>query len=169
MREITIIDGYNLIFTQGLHTQVADLAHARERLINQLAEYTALTGKEIILVFDAYRVKEGKGETQQQDRLTVIYTGAGETADTVIARLAAHLANHRTVTVVTADWPQQRIVLGHGALRVPPRSFYQEVTTVLKASREKVPTASQPADDQLEKRLTHEVRRVLENWRRSEE
>lgn len=168
MRELTIIDGYNLIFTQGLDRETTDLAHARERLINLLGQYATLTGTEIILVFDAYRVKGGKESATCHDGITVIFTAAGETADTVIERLSAYLKNRYTVSVVTADWPEQRIVLGYGALRISPRVFYQQVTEVIRRHQESIPTAlrPRPAESYLEERLTEEIRNILENWRR---
>ncbi|MGQ9513378.1 NYN domain-containing protein [Thermodesulfitimonas sp.] len=169
MRELIIIDGYNLIFTQGLNKNALDLAHARDRLINILSQYATLTGVEIILVFDAYRVKSGRENTIHQDGITVIFTATGETADTVIERLSAHLINRYTVSVVTADWPEQRIVSGYGALRVPPRAFYQRVTETIKRHQRSIPTVSQPAEGYLEERLNKEIRNALENWRRSKE
>ncbi|WP_334111131.1 NYN domain-containing protein [Thermodesulfitimonas autotrophica] len=169
MRELTIIDGYNLIFTQGLDREATDLAHARERLVNLLGQYAALTGTEIILVFDAYRVKGGKGHATRQDGITVIFTAEGETADTVIERLSAHLINRHTVSVVTADWSEQRMVIGHGALRIPPRAFYQQVAEVIKRHQESIPTVPRPAESYLEERLTEEIRNALENWRRSKD
>uniref|UniRef100_A0A7C1J849 NYN domain-containing protein n=1 Tax=Ammonifex degensii TaxID=42838 RepID=A0A7C1J849_9THEO len=169
MREVIIVDGYNLIFTQGLEKKVADLAHARERLVNLLSQYAALTGTEIILVFDAYRVKSTRQHTVQQNGITVVFTSEGETADTVIERLAAHLINHYTVSVVTADWPEQRIVIGYGALRIPPRIFYQQVTETIKRQQESLSTASRPRESYLEEKLNEKIRSLLENWRRGKD
>ncbi|MEW6173605.1 MAG: NYN domain-containing protein [Bacillota bacterium] len=168
MREVTIVDGYNLIFfrMQGKAPgKEFDMAHARDRLLDQLSQYAALAGVNLVVVFDAYRVKGGKEHIEQQDGLTVIFTAEGEAADTVIERLAAQLAGSSTVSVVTADRAEQRMVLGHGALRIPPREFDAMVTEVIQRYRNQEPAASRPGDDSVESRLTGSIRTIMAKWR----
>ncbi|MEW6182716.1 MAG: NYN domain-containing protein [Bacillota bacterium] len=168
MREATIVDGYNLIFfrLQGKAPgKEFDMAHARDRLLNQLAQYAALTGVDVVVVFDAYRVKGGKGSVEQRDDVTVIFTAEGEAADTVIERLAAQLAGSFTVSVVTADRAEQRMVLGHGALRIPPREFDAMVAEVIQRYRNQESVSSRPGDDSVESRLTGGIRKIMAKWR----
>ncbi|HIE11880.1 MAG TPA: NYN domain-containing protein [Desulfotomaculum sp.] len=164
MREIIIVDGYNMIFTQAAGKQV-DLAHARERLLNQLLQYAVLAGVEVVVVFDAYRVKGGKEHAENRGGLTVIFTAEGEAADTVIERLCAQLSDRFIISVVTADWAEQRLALGYGALRVTPKEFDAEVNAVIQRHQDQVPTASRPADDYIESRLAEDIKTVLSKWR----
>ncbi|MEW6771873.1 MAG: NYN domain-containing protein [Bacillota bacterium] len=169
MRELVIVDGYNLIFHQELIKEAADLAHARERLLNRLAQYAALTGIKVVVVFDAYRVRGGREHAEQRDGLTVIFTAEGEAADTVIERLSSRLADYWEVSVVTADAAEQRLVLGHGALRVPPKEFSAKVDETLQQSQQTVAHGSRPGDDYLENRLADDVRAVLTRWRQGKQ
>ena len=166
MRELVIVDGYNLIFHQEMVKETANLEHARERLLNQLAQYAALTGVKVVVVFDAYRVKGGREQTWQRGGLTVIFTAEGEAADTVIERLSSQLGSYWNVSVVTADAAEQRLVWGYGALRVSPREFSARVGEVLQRSQEEVRGLSRPGDDYLENRLAEDVRAILARWRR---
>jgi predicted RNA-binding protein with PIN domain len=168
MRELVIVDGYNLIFHQELVKETADLAHARERLLNRLVQYAALTGVKVVVVFDAYRVRGGKEHAEQRDGLTVIFTAEGETADTVIERLSSQLAGYWEVSVVTADAAEQRLVWGHGALRVPPKEFSAKVDETLRCSRQAT-HGSRTGDDYLENRLAEDVRAVLTRWRQGKQ
>jgi predicted RNA-binding protein with PIN domain len=167
MREITLVDGYNFIFSRIQGKEIADLAHARERLLNQLAQYTVLTGINVVVVFDAYRVKGGREHTEQHGGLTVIFTAEGEAADTVIERLVSQLVGRFTVSVVTADWLEQRLVLGYGALRIPPKEFEAQLSQVIAEHQAHVPTASRPGDDYVENRLAEDIRSILAKWRRN--
>ncbi|MEW6573392.1 MAG: NYN domain-containing protein [Bacillota bacterium] len=164
MREIIIVDGYNMIFAQAAGKEV-DLAHARERLLNQLLQYAVLAGVDVVVVFDAYRVKGGREHTEQRGGLTVIFTAEGESADTVIERLCAQLSERFTISVVTADWAEQRLALGYGALRVTPREFDAEVKEVIQSHQDRIPTAARPADDYIESRLAEDIRTILSKWR----
>ena len=83
-----LVDGYNVIKRnvsfQTLSTK--SLASARQLLVNQLANRYRHTPHQVIVVFDGDGVSE---QTLQDRRVRIIYSRAGETADSVIARLAA--------------------------------------------------------------------------------
>ena len=57
-RNITIIDGYNVINAWPNLSDISktSLESARENLIDELAEYKSMSGEEIIIVFDAYNL-----------------------------------------------------------------------------------------------------------------
>ena len=87
-REI-LVDGYNVIKRDASFQalQARNLAAARDALITQLVTRFRHTPHRVTVVFD------GKGSSEQvmhERRIRVIYSRAGETADSVIARLAAH-------------------------------------------------------------------------------
>ena len=56
---ILLVDGYNIIgaWPELRELKERDLAAARDRLIEQMAEYQAFTGSRVIIVFDAYYVQ----------------------------------------------------------------------------------------------------------------
>jgi uncharacterized protein len=83
-----LVDGYNVIKRDvSFQTLSAKrLAAARQLLVDQLASRYRHTPHQIIVVFDG----DGVSEQSVQDRhVRIIYSRAGETADSVIARLAA--------------------------------------------------------------------------------
>ncbi|RDV82295.1 NYN domain-containing protein [Ammonifex thiophilus] len=161
MQEITLIDGYNLIYALEMEKNKADLAHARDCLVELLEEYAALTGKELIVVFDAYRVKGGQGSCEARRGVRVIFTRERETADTVIERLVGELTGEFLVTVVTGDWMEQRLVLGAGALRVTPREFWKQLNQVF-SSRVR---AQSPSFGRLDDCLPESLRQRFSEWK----
>ena len=84
-------------------------------------------GDEIILVFDAYKVKGNPGSLEQVNGVYVAYTKEAQTADAYIERATYDLAKEHRVRVATSDGPEQLIILGHGALRLSARAFRAEV------------------------------------------
>jgi uncharacterized protein len=83
-----LVDGYNVIKRdvsfQALGAK--HLAAARQLLIDQLANRYRHTPHQVTVVFDGDGVRE---QSVQDRRVRIIYSRAGETADSVIARLAA--------------------------------------------------------------------------------
>ncbi|ACX51559.1 protein of unknown function DUF901 [Ammonifex degensii KC4] len=156
-----MIDGYNLIYALEMEKEKTDLAHARDYLIELLEEYAALTGKELVVVFDAYRVKGGQGSQETRRGVKVIFTKEKETADTVIERLAGELANEFLVTVVTGDWMEQRLVVGAGALRVTPKEFWKQLTQVFSSRV----LAQSLSFERLGNRLPESLRQKLSEWK----
>ena len=83
-----LVDGYNVIKRDPSFQALSAkrLAAARQLLIDQLASRYRHTPHQVIVVFDG----DGASEQSVQDRrVRIIYSRAGETADSVIARLAA--------------------------------------------------------------------------------
>ena len=128
-RELTVIDGYNLIFANKELTKLAEeeLANAREKLILLLSNYAAFKKENIVLVFDAYKRKENKGSREVVGNLTVVYTKERQTADAFIEKTTYEIAKVDTVRVVSSDKAEQFVILGNGALRVSPREFFDEI------------------------------------------
>lgn len=169
MKEILIIDGYNIIYawpdTASLLKE--DLEHARERLIEETVQYAKIKGYEkTFLVFDAHLVKGGSGSTETIMGIEIIYTQEGITADTVIEKLAAKYAQDFIVYVATSDWPEQRAVLGHGAVRLSAREFINEVQNTLQDNLTQQKNNNKHGERQLGWRLNSETLDVLERVRR---
>src|SRR5215813_13692452 len=85
--KIILIDGYNVIKnTPGLlAVERQSLAAARDALVRQLIAKYRHTPHQVVVVFDAQQVRQTEEHVQ---RIKLIYTCLGESADLVIARLA---------------------------------------------------------------------------------
>ena len=127
--EYLLVDGYNLIFAwDELKKLAADnLEGARQALADLLCNYRGFHDCQVILVFDAYKVPHGTGEVSRYHNIYIVYTREAETADMYIEKTTYQMAKQRRVRVVTSDGAEQLIILGHGALRVSARSFWEEV------------------------------------------
>ena len=124
-----IIDGYNVIHAWGELKAAGevDLSLAREALIRLMCSYSAFKRCKVIIVFDAYMVKDGKGSTEKYGEVTVVYTKERQTADAYIERATYEIADDNYVRVVTSDMEEQFIILGNGAYRVSPKEFREEL------------------------------------------
>lgn len=136
--EYLLIDGYNIMYAWDEMRKSAEenLEYARNELIDRLCNYQGFSKLEIILVFDAYKVHKNPGTVENFRNITVVYTKEAETADTYIEKAAYKLSKDHIVRVATSDGPEQMIILGNGALRVPAASFIKEVTDAEKAIRD---------------------------------
>lgn len=135
--EFLLVDGYNIIFSWEELAAVAkqDLDTARARLINILCNYQGFKQNNVILVFDAYKVKSDR-ETEKFGNLTVVYTKEAETADMFIEKAAHHLTAENRVRVASSDGTEQLIILGAGAVRVSARELKLEVDEVERSIRQ---------------------------------
>ena len=135
-----LIDGYNLIHAWKELDQLAqkDFSAARERLIDILCNYQGFTQYEVILVFDAYKVKGGIGSQEKVRNINVVYTKEAETADMYIEKVTHEIARKYDTRVVTSDGMEQLIILGHGALRISSREFVEDVLDIDDAIAEAI-------------------------------
>ncbi len=130
--EYLLVDGYNIIFAWDDLKKPAgeNLELARSQLIHRLGNYQGWRKNNIIIVFDAYRVK-GKDRTiEEHGEIHVVYTKEAETADSYIEQVSHTLAKAYRVRVATSDGLEQIIVLGNGAQRVSARELLAEVQSV---------------------------------------
>ena len=141
-KEYLLVDGYNLIFAWDELRAAASksLEGARNDLIHRLCNYQGYCGIEIILVFDAYRVHKNPGSVEKFRNISVVYTKEAETADTYIERVSHELSKKHRVKVATSDGPEQMIILGNGALRVPAAAFHKELCDTEAAIRSLIDT-----------------------------
>jgi predicted RNA-binding protein with PIN domain len=137
-RDFLLVDGYNIIFAWDDLKEIAktDINAARERLINILCNYQGFKRCEVILVFDAYKVKGNVGSIEQHHNITIVYTKEAETADMYIEKVTHQIAKNHRVRVATSDGLEQIIILGHGAMRLSATNFKAEVDEIEKAIRE---------------------------------
>lgn len=136
--EYLLVDGYNVIFSWQYLREISNesLDTARNALINILCNYQGYSKCELILVFDAYRVKGKHREIEKVNNINVVYTKEAETADSYIEKVTHKLAKNHKVRVVTSDGMEQFIILGNGALRVSSLAFLEEIKQVEREIKE---------------------------------
>lgn len=130
--EYLLVDGYNIIFAWDDLKKIAaeNVDAARKVLADTMANLRGIRHNEVILVFDAYKVKGGVGSVTEYNGISIVYTREAETADTYIEKTAHKLGKEHRVYVATSDGPEQMIILGSGALRMTAQELRQEVTAV---------------------------------------
>lgn len=136
--EYLLVDGYNVIYSWDRLKDLAkdSLEGARNALVNILCNYQGYRKCNVILVFDAYKVKGNTGEVEKQGNITIVYTKEAETADMYIEKASYKLAKTNRVRVVTSDALEQLIILEGGALRVSSAEFQWEIEQAEKNIRE---------------------------------
>ena len=133
--DILLVDGYNIIgaWPELQELKNKDLAAARDRLVEKMAEYQGYTGYKVIVVFDAYGV-QGLEKKYKNYQVEVIFTKENETADERIEKLAIALSNRRTqIHVATSDFTEQWVIFGQGALRKSARELEIEMNSIERA------------------------------------
>lgn len=136
--EYLLVDGYNIIFAWEELAELAkeNLESARMKLIDIMCNYQGYKKCRLIVVFDAYKVKGGKGEVEKWNNIDVVYTKEAETADMYIEKVTHEIGKKHRVRVATSDNLEQIIILGHGALRLSAGAFHDEVKAVEEEIRE---------------------------------
>jgi uncharacterized protein len=118
-----IVDGHSVIFAwpelRELHARRSSLA--REALIKQLRDYQDWTGVRVVVVFD------GKGRkieaTSDPTDVQVFYSRTGQTADTIVERLASKYAKRFELMVATSDSMEGETVEACGAEWISPEAL----------------------------------------------
>lgn len=139
-KDYLLVDGYNIIHAWEDLSALAreDLDGARAKLIDLLRNYQSWRGCQVIVVFDAYKVKGGKGAVEQLGDLYVVYTKEAETADMYIERTTYQLSRDNRVRVATSDGLEQMIILGHGAQRMSAAELKYETDQVMAQIRDTI-------------------------------
>jgi predicted RNA-binding protein with PIN domain len=115
-----IVDGHSVIFDwpelRKLHQRRSSMA--REELVKALRHYQDRTGVRVIVVFD------GKGERVSEAAdphdVHIFYSRRGQTADSIIERLASKYGEKFDLTVATSDFLEQETVHASGASWISP-------------------------------------------------
>lgn len=119
-RNITIIDGYNVInaWPQLKILGNTSLESARDQLIDILAEYQSLSGEELIIVFDAYNLDRPKETIEEKYGMKIVFTKRFQTADTYIEKQILRFGRRHNLKVVTDDGQIQILATSKGASRM---------------------------------------------------
>ena len=131
-KKLLIVDGYNMIYSWDALKGLANesLEKARETLMDTISNYVAFTKTELVLVFDAYLVKDGVGSEFSRDGYRVVYTKENQTADAYIEEMMHRLGPNYNVTVVTGDRLLQFSAVHSGVLRMTAAEFLEDLTNV---------------------------------------
>ena len=113
--EYLIVDGHSVIFAwpelRDLHQRRTSLA--RDALMRQLRDYQDWTGVRVVVVFD------GRGTavdaSAEPGEIQVFYSRAGQTADSVVERLASKYGSQFRLLVATSDYLEQETASACGA------------------------------------------------------
>lgn len=133
-----LVDGYNIIFAWDDLKKLAakSLDDARKELSDRLSNFKGCIACEIILVFDAYKVKGHHRDVEEYGGISIVYTRESETADSYIERVTHELSAKHRVRVATSDGPEQMIIFGSGARRVSASELRSEIKNAEKELRE---------------------------------
>ena len=137
-KEYLLIDGYNIVFAWENLRELAtkDIMAARDKLIDLIVDFAGFRKEHVILVFDAYKVRGGRGEVIHVGGIDVIYTKEAETADLYIEKAAHELSKRYKVTVATSDAVEQVIIYGAGAYRMSAQNLLEELVLTKGMMRE---------------------------------
>ena len=131
-RNMVIIDGYNLIHADEhlKSTSLFSLEKAREELMDMLSNYVSYTKTELVLVFDAYLVKDGEGKEFMRDGYKVVFTQADQTADAYIEKTMYEVGPDYSIKMVTDDRLLQFSAVHSGISRMTSKEFLEELTRI---------------------------------------
>ncbi|TDF91434.1 NYN domain-containing protein [Paenibacillus piri] len=170
IQEILIVDGYNIIgaWPELQKLKEINLAEARDRLIEVLAEYQSFSGMKVLLVFDAYYVP-GLGGKYVQSKLRIYYTKEKETADELIERLVTqHIGRRKQIYVATSDMTEQHVIFGKGAFRIPASELLVKIRQSRREIRQKIRDDVPAKRNTFDSNLSAEMKDLLEKWRRGQ-
>ena len=128
-----IVDGHSVIFAwpelRKLHARRSSLA--RETLVKQLRDYQDWTRVHIVVVFD------GKGKkveaTSDPADVQIFYSRSGQSADSIIERLASKYAKRYELMVATSDSMEAETVHACGAESISPDGLRELLASARRA------------------------------------
>lgn len=166
-RELLVVDGYNVIYKSARYLARMDetsggdpFEQARDLLVADVAAY-AKGRYEPVIVFDAAGNVSPERPDLSKAGVRLVFSPAGESADTVIERLVteARLAPH-AVTVVTSDRTIRATVGGVPVTRVSSDVLVADVNA-LAAEYTRENDARQTQHMRLEDRIDPAAREKL--------
>ena len=152
--DFLLVDGYNIIHDWELLSNLAEISleFARDKLISMVANYQGFKDIDIIIVFDAHKIRHGQEKVLHYGNVTIVYTQEFETADAYIERTIQNLTNKAKpyrAAVATSDSMEQVIIMAKGALRLSAADFLTEIETAEAEIRRKIAAARPVKNNQL--------------------
>lgn len=136
--EYLLVDGYNVIHAWEELAELAEdnLDGARGKLLDILCNYQGIRKCNLIVVFDAYRVKGHMTEVTDYHNIHVVFTAEAETADQYIEKFAHENGRKYRVTVATSDGLEQIIIRGQDCLLLSARELKEEIQRISEQNRQ---------------------------------
>jgi predicted RNA-binding protein with PIN domain len=122
-----IIDGYNLIRQSGSLSTLdqQDIQLGREALLDTLSSYKRIKHHMITVVFDGTHAPPLSQHKDRVKGIKVKFSRSGETADTVIKRMAARY--REKALVVSSDLDIVNFVASMGAATISSPAFEEKI------------------------------------------
>ena len=123
-----VIDGYNLIRQSSRFSELdrQDLQSGRDALVDALAAYKKVKPYRITVIFDGTAAPTGMPRRDVRKGITMRYSSHGESADTVIKRMAEK--EKEKLMVVTSDQEIVRYAEAMGAATIGSVQFGDRLT-----------------------------------------
>lgn len=157
--EYLLVDGYNVIhaWTDLKELAAVNISSAREKLLDVMCNYQGIRNCNLIVVFDAYRVKGHETEVSDYHNIHVVYTKEAETADQFIEKFAHENGRKYNVTIATSDNLEQIIIRGQNCHLLSARDLEWEVKNASEQLRkgymEKTPEKMNSMEELLPKEI----------------
>lgn len=165
-KQYLFIDGYNIINQwKTLRNYTESLANSRDKLIEDLIEYKAYKGINVIVVFDAHMVKGSNEKKEIISGVEVVYTKEHQTADSYIEKQIDKLGRDELVQVATSDNAIQQIVMARGGTRISSEEMFMELTKTKQEIKRKADSINHKVTN-LSNLLDTETLNKLENMRK---
>ncbi|MCR5791636.1 MAG: TetM/TetW/TetO/TetS family tetracycline resistance ribosomal protection protein [Lachnospiraceae bacterium] len=163
-KNILLVDGYNIIFSWNELNALAkdNIDGARGKLMDILCNYQGAKNTEVILVFDAYRVKNHETENTTYHNIRVVYTKEAETADQFIEKFAHNKASMYNITVATSDGIEQIIIRSKGCFLMSAKDLEQDVKALESNLKEEYTEGNNSTRNRLFDNMSRESQEVLE-------
>jgi len=137
-QKILIVDGHSMIFQwpklagrYGAHG-----AAVRESLVRMLTLLQDCSDWTVAVVFDGAGEKPSAGD--ESTAIKVFYSKSGQTADSIIERLAAKYAQDFDVTVATDDRLERLTAESFGAVSISSRQLESEIQAAERAVQQEI-------------------------------
>ncbi|MCI5839811.1 MAG: NYN domain-containing protein [Peptoniphilaceae bacterium] len=128
-KNILLVDGYNVInsWKELVKLKNHSFEDAREKLIEEMAEFSSLSAEEVTIVFDAYKSDYTKEVIERKLNVNIVFTKKFQTADSFIEREVDKLARKENVRVCSDDSQIQSLSLDRGATRLTASELKNEL------------------------------------------
>ena len=105
MKRLVLVDGYNLIRNDPTlkAIEARSLEAGRGALLARLQSTFSLQANELVVVFDGASAPLPYPASERYGQIRVVYSRQGETADTVIMRMAAAVPSGRQILLLSDD------------------------------------------------------------------
>ena len=128
-RRVLLVDGHSIIFAwpelRSLHARKGMLA--RDTLVSTLRGLQDSSEWHVVVVFDGRGIKTS--DASEPAGVQVFYSRDGQTADSVIERIAATYASRYEITVATEDQLERTTVATLGGSSMGAEQLRNEINT----------------------------------------